>query len=242
MTITAFIIGTFVSASIGNSIKESLTISIITTLMISFWPVFGGLSIIVFFPSNRKFIKFFLFFLGIIALTLWGEYLARQILFLYAEPSAISQIQGILKIQWIPSLLIAVLTGLPSYYLFSNFQKKIVPQKNKKDEIIEISINRRSIPFSISDIIFFEAKGRRTLIFTNQNEYLSSTPLRFFTHRLKDKGFIRVHKSFLVNPFYISFIEKSTRGGGRYLRLKDSEDSSIPIGRVFEKELKNRLG
>ncbi len=240
MVITALIIGSFVSAGMGNPMGESITISLVNTLTISFWPVFGGFVIMLLIPPHRKYLRPVAFFAGILALTLWGDYLARSIIHHLVEPATMDQIRSILKIQWIPSLMIAILTGIPFYNMFSGYGVVVQPEENSPEESLEISIRRRLIKFPLADLVYLEAKGRRTLVYTNEAEHLSSTPLRVFTDLLREKGFLRVHKSFLVNPLYIDCMEKSP-GGGRILHLKDQEDSSLPIGRVYEKELRGRI-
>ena len=51
----------------------------------------------------------------------------------------------------------------------------------------------------ISEILYCQADDNYTKIFLNQGQKLVSKTLKYFEDSLKDQGFVRIHKSYLVN-------------------------------------------
>lgn len=63
---------------------------------------------------------------------------------------------------------------------------------------------------SVKNIRYFEVKGHNVTAFFDETEERVSGTLNEFEKRLKDVGFIRIHKSFLVNFRFIESIGKTT--------------------------------
>lgn len=62
---------------------------------------------------------------------------------------------------------------------------------------------------AVNSIRYFEVKGHQvTAFFDDTEEHVSGT-LNEYEERLKDFGFIRIHKSFLVNFRYIESVGKN---------------------------------
>ena len=84
--------------------------------------------------------------------------------------------------------------------------------------------------FPINEIIRLEGDRNYTnFYFTNQRKYLSSKTLKEYEEILAEKGFIRVHKSHLVNAAFV----KSVNNDGKLL-LKDDSDVEISRRRLTE--------
>lgn len=125
----------------------------------------------------------------------------------------------------------------------NSFENKKVALTNvatlvaKTDEVfIPVKHLNRYILLKPSDIYYIKAELSETIIRTKDHEYLSNKRLYEFEQILSNKGFFRVHKSYIVNlskikemkvveqsKFLISFdgipdTIKTSRDGAKYLR------------------------
>ena len=108
------------------------------------------------------------------------------------------------------------------YYLLKPFSEAKVKQmleryNNKKSENnkknieelftkIPLYLDKKFIMIDIEDIIYIESENRECIVHTKNEIYKDSNTLNYFEERLADKGFFRIHKSFLINLKYISEI------------------------------------
>lgn len=80
---------------------------------------------------------------------------------------------------------------------------------------------------AIDSIMYLEADGMYTTIYLHQNEStVVSKGLSRFEEVLKQKGFLRINRSFLVN---INFIERISRNDGCSVQMVDGKLISIPF-------------
>lgn len=103
----------------------------------------------------------------------------------------------------------------------------ISEQKRNKD-IFLIRSNGIAIPTLISDIVYFESMGHDIFVKTSANvkyqilrERGSNISMQSLSEQFEAKGFIRVHKSFLVNYKYIYVIKRTN------IIMKNRENISI---------------
>lgn len=90
---------------------------------------------------------------------------------------------------------------------------------------------------SVKDIYYCESDGSYTRIYTTEEEeILVSKPLKEYDELLKDDGFYRVHKSYLINLRHIKRFEKQEGG---YIILKN--DHKIPVASRKKDELLDML-
>lgn len=82
------------------------------------------------------------------------------------------------------------------------------------------------------DIIYAESYDNYTFLYTESDRYLLSHTLKKVENSLKNSGFLRVHKSYLVNLVWID----SIADGLLFLAGKE-----IPLGRAFKKELLDQI-
>lgn len=103
-----------------------------------------------------------------------------------------------------------------------------------------LSIKRIAVPsrsgfsyYNTDDIVILEAQGSYTRIhFSSNKQVLVSRGLRDFELSLADKGFLRVHKSFLVNMDYVSELHRDDNGylimsNGSKIYLSSKDKSEI---------------
>jgi len=97
---------------------------------------------------------------------------------------------------------------------FSKSLKKIVLKTSDSIYIIDVQ-----------DIVRCESDSSYTKFFLKDNrKIMVSKVLKEYVELLKDSGFLRVHKSHLVN---LNYIDKFNKADGGFLIMKDS--SSVPV-------------
>jgi DNA-binding LytR/AlgR family response regulator len=76
-------------------------------------------------------------------------------------------------------------------------------QPKIKSNLLTIN-HKKSIQISINQIVILQGFVNYTLIHLQDGQKkISARTLKNFENLLEDKGFVRVHKAFLVNPRYI---------------------------------------
>ncbi len=94
------------------------------------------------------------------------------------------------------------------------------------------------IPFS--EIVYVFSHGRHSIIHTESRVYETVVNLKEIDKKLPSSNFIRIHKQAIVNVNYISRVQYMM--GGQYIAfLKDSEESTLTIGRVYVPALREKL-
>lgn len=110
-------------------------------------------------------------------------------------------------------------------------------ERNKPAVKFPINDGREIIYSDINEIVRFQASRRYTNIFlSSSRKYTITRNLGDFESELIKYGFLRVHKSHIVNPYHIVAYEK-TNGG--CLRLSDN--SVVEISRRKKDEVKMML-
>ncbi len=107
-----------------------------------------------------------------------------------------------------------------------NKSKKIVLKTSERLKIVKIN-----------EIIRAESDSSYTLFYlSDKNKIIVSKPLKEYDEILSDFGFIRVHKSYLVN---VEHIESFERQSGGYLIMADG--SQIPVSTRKKEFVINKL-
>jgi two-component system, LytTR family, response regulator len=77
----------------------------------------------------------------------------------------------------------------------------------------------------LDDILYAESSGNYTnLYFTNQQMVCTSKPMHEYEELLEDSGFIRIHKSFLVNLLHV---KEYLRGEGGSILLSNGKEVEV---------------
>ena len=125
------------------------------------------------------------------------------------------------------------------------FLEKKNMQKEKNPSFKEHSLcfkhKRIQHVLLFEDIIYVASTGRNCMIFTEQKEFEASSLLKEIEQKLPQNAFIRVHKQYIVNIDYIQTL-RYDKGGQYELRLKDEEDTVLPVGKSYAQKIKQRLG
>ncbi len=99
----------------------------------------------------------------------------------------------------------------------------IAGQESNSEQII-VNVDKVLYQLNLSDICYIASDKDYVCIYTPQRKYVFLDSLRNWEEKLKDKGFCRVHKSYLVNLEHIDKVEGNTI----CLDLKE-----LPIGRSY---------
>jgi DNA-binding LytR/AlgR family response regulator len=73
--------------------------------------------------------------------------------------------------------------------------------------IVFIKVGRRLVAVKMLDIILLEAADKYVKVTTTEKVYLVLTTINQIMGTLCDKLFFRSHRSFIVNSYYINWIE-----------------------------------
>ncbi len=94
------------------------------------------------------------------------------------------------------------------------------------------------IPFD--DIVYISSHGKHTVVHTTHEDIEVAKIFKDIEIRLSPDNFIRIHKQYLVNIIYFINLEH-TQSGHYLLRLKDEDETVLPVGRTYSAEVKERL-
>jgi two-component system, response regulator PdtaR len=79
----------------------------------------------------------------------------------------------------------------------------------------------------LNDLIYLEAEGIHTLLFTQQKKYVVRLPLSGVLERLADQPVVRVHRSYAVHLNHINSFSEHELIAGSF---------SVPLGRNYREE------
>jgi len=119
--------------------------------------------------------------------------------------------------------------------------EKLVALKNEDTQEIERIIIRQGSKIHvvpIAEIRYIEAQDDYVKIYSEKGDFLKDKTMKFYETALESKGFIRIHRSHIVNINYmdkVELYEKDTH----LLVLKSGE--KLKVSREGYKRLRERL-
>lgn len=122
----------------------------------------------------------------------------------------------------------------------SENQKVRESQKHKLSKL-SLTMDKKIIMVEISSIVYIEAQNRICIIHTRNATYEDANPLTYFEKKLKQNGFFRIQKSYLINLNHMKEMFpwfNNTYG----VRMEYFEDKILPVSRNQIKNLKEILG
>ncbi len=105
-------------------------------------------------------------------------------------------------------------------------------RKDWKNNSLIIRSAKKTYQIPYEDILYIESQRNKVKIVTDKATLEIYETLSVMEEALVNKGFLRVHRSFLIA------LNKITSWSGDEIRVAEH---SIPIGRSFASEVKNRL-
>lgn len=140
-----------------------------------------------------------------------------------------------------------LLKPIDVYELTKAVDKAIARRKEKMMHATIHDSGNKKITVSTSDGVLFlevnkltrmEADNVYTTIYCNDGtKIVASKPLKDFEDRLVNSGFLRIHKSHLIN---VNYIKKFFKGDNSYLVMKD--DSTVPVSKTGREVLQHHEG
>lgn len=106
---------------------------------------------------------------------------------------------------------------------------------------VQVERNGQRTFIPVADIIYFEAKADYAIAHTASGSYLVNESISLLEARFERDGFLRVHRSFVVNLDDIHDIEVKRTSGLIQLTLEGT-DAVVPVSRRRAADVKRRLG
>ncbi|MDD3393572.1 MAG: response regulator transcription factor [Clostridia bacterium] len=102
---------------------------------------------------------------------------------------------------------------------------------------ISISSDKKMILVDISDIVYIETGKRACIVHAKGKSYTAVCSMNSFEERLKESGFFRIHKSYLINLKYVIEIYPWFNNT-TCVKMQGYEKEVLTVGRNQIKELK----
>ncbi len=109
---------------------------------------------------------------------------------------------------------------------------KLTQQKNFNADKFFIRENKELLSIDLSEINWIEAFDNYAYIHSIKGKHLISHTLKSIEDKLADKGFVRIHRSHLVNFNKITSVSE----GFIYI-----EDKHLPLGKSYKQDFYNQL-
>lgn len=106
-----------------------------------------------------------------------------------------------------------------------NFDIFINNFKNSAEQQIALASSEGLTFLKVKEIIYCKGDGAYTYFFTTENSKITvSKNLKEFEELLSDKGFFRIHKSYLIN---LSHMKKYVRGDGGHVVMSNGDCADV---------------
>lgn len=110
---------------------------------------------------------------------------------------------------------------------------KYIQDKKNNSRQIMIKEDGEEIVIDISDIIYMESMDKNVRIVTSKNEYVTRYNISDYEEELKNSGFLRIHRGYLISLSKVKKIVKND--------VVMDGDISLPVSRSNIKALKDAL-
>ncbi len=110
-------------------------------------------------------------------------------------------------------------------------------QRKKTSSIVSISGKGYRYLINLDDIIYISSHGRKSILHCNKSDKVVPMLMNDVHGLLPESRFVRVHKQHIINILYIDLIKTDFTGRHKIL-LNDEDDTSLPVGRIYLKNLR----
>ncbi len=119
----------------------------------------------------------------------------------------------------------------------------LTDKKSIKESLSELGLsfrNRRSNYYvGYDQISYITACDKNTIVHTTDMDFEASCLLKVFENKLPPERFLRVHRKYIVNISYLSYIK--SKHNTMFLFLRDDDDTPIPVSKSYQSNVKNLL-
>lgn len=106
-----------------------------------------------------------------------------------------------------------------------------IPSDEQTEDFIIVKSDGLNRKIILSDILYFESQGNDVrIILQNEGKIITKNRMTDLENSLSDRGFVRIHRSFLINLKYVSAFNNNELNLGKY---------NIPVGRSYRKEFED---
>lgn len=111
---------------------------------------------------------------------------------------------------------------------FKSVDRILRDQKDYEEDFIIFKTEGMNRKISVQEIIYFESQGNdvKTVLTKNEN-FISKNKMTDLEAALSGKGFIRIHRSFMINSHYITAFSNNEIVLDSY---------TVPVGRSYKNE------
>jgi DNA-binding LytR/AlgR family response regulator len=110
-------------------------------------------------------------------------------------------------------------------------QTTIIPQGDKADttdQFIVVNVDKKHVKIPLDDILYIESQRDHVKITTGSKAIRTPYKISSLEEKLRPKGFIRIHRSFLVP------IKKIAGWTASEIEVRDT---TLPVGRTYKNEV-----
>ncbi len=108
-----------------------------------------------------------------------------------------------------------------------------VIKKQHNERFLWVKTGEGEYKIRFSDIVFIEAQDQKIIIYAISDRFEIRGKLNDYENRLKNDGFFRIHRSYIVS------LSKVTAISGRDITVAGG--TVLPVGRTKEKDFRNAL-
>lgn len=113
-----------------------------------------------------------------------------------------------------------------------NLKNNIKIEVSKGDSHIFIKVDKKMMKINIEEILFIEGMKEYIKVVTPDKTYITHKSLTSLSEELPSDKFLRIHKSYVIALNKVKSIE------GNRIQI---QSYTIPIGRNYSKDVKNRI-
>ena len=126
-------------------------------------------------------------------------------------------------------------TSLPGHEVFEHDEARA--RSNGVSEVARIAIKAKGRVLFLNpiDVLVAKAQGNYVALVHKSGSYLVRETMATAEHKLTPLGFVRIHRSTLVNTTLVKDLRRDTTG--TYV-LRTSDGSEHPVGRAYRGNLK----
>lgn len=106
---------------------------------------------------------------------------------------------------------------------------------------VAVEVAGKTLLIDRGEIRYVEAEGDYVRLHTRDDAYLIRASMSSIAARWASEGFVRVHRSYLINLRHVADISPSFNQT-LIVRIKDAAGTRVPVSRRRARELRDRLG